>query len=387
MPSYHRLGTVPPKRHTQLRSPQGALYAEEVFGTEGFSGVYSILYHENLPPRVRQIEPLGGAEPPAWPEAIHRHYHLRSGGLPPAGDAVGGRVPLLFNDDVTISVAVPTRPRSGYYKNGDRDELVFVHEGRGELATPFGVLPFRPGDYIYIPRGTVQRWRLDEPAGRFLVIEAGGTIDTPARYRNKHGQLLEHAPFGERDIHRPERMARPSDKGDDDCTLTLKIDRDLYRHQLAAPPFDVVGWDGYLYPYTFNIHDFEPRSGRLHQPPPVHQTFEGPGFVVCSFVPRPLDWDPAAIPLPYYHSNLDSDEVLYYVAGSYGARKVEVGSLTFHPRGLSHGPSAGAVEASLDNPRQTDEVAVMIDTFRPLKLSAAAAVLDDPGYAESWNPR
>jgi homogentisate 1,2-dioxygenase len=385
VPAYHRLGQTPAKRHVQFRAPDGRLYAEEVFGTEGFGGNYSILYHLALPAQARRIIPLGSVAPRPWSEQVHRHHHLRTRELKPAGNPVDGRVALLFNDQVKISLVVPVEPQPYFYRNGTHDELLFVHEGEGILSTQFGELPFRAGDYLYIPRGTIQQLRIDGDRGRLLVIEADGQIDTPARYRNEHGQLLEHAPYWERDFRKPERLDTLDERGEGRFEIRLKILDQVYAYHVDHHPFDVVGWDGYLYPYALSIHDFEPRAGRLHVPPPTHQTFEGPGFVVCSFVPRKLDWDPDAIPIPYFHSNVDSDEVLYYVEGDYSARKVEVGSITLHPRGWAHGPSAGAVEASLCRERETSELAVMIDTFRPLRLTEAARAIDDPGYLRSWD--
>jgi homogentisate 1,2-dioxygenase len=384
MPSYHRVGQVPAKRHRQFRAPDGRLYAEEVFGTEGFSGNYSILYHLGLPAQARRIERHGCVAPQALEHEPHRHRHLRGAQLPAGGDPVDGRVPLLFNDDVTVSVAVPNAPQPFFYRNGTHDELIFVHEGKGVLETMFGELEFGPGDYLYIPRGTVQHLRLEGDTGRLLVIEALGQIDTPRRYRSEHGQLLEHAPYWERDFRKP-TFVEPSDEaGEGQFQVRVKIGSELHCFYVDHHPFDVVGWDGYLCPFALNVRDFEPHTGRLHIPPTVHQTFQGPNLVVCTFVPRQLEWDAEAIPIPYYHANVDSDEVMYYVAGSYGARKVDHGSITLHPRGIVHGPSAGAAEASLARPRTTDEVAVMIDTFRPLRLAAACASIDDPNYIRSW---
>ncbi|HVC33186.1 MAG TPA: homogentisate 1,2-dioxygenase [Chloroflexota bacterium] len=385
MPGYYRLGQVPAKRHVQFRLPDGQLCAEEVFGTEGFGGNYSILYHLALPAQARRIESLGSIAPQAWDASGHCHHHLHTTRLTPRGNPVDGRVPLLFNDQVTISLVAPAEPQPYFYRNGTHDELLFVHEGEGTLATQLGEIAFQEGDYLYVPRGTTQQVRLAGNRGRLLVIEADGQIDTPRRYRNDHGQLLEHAPYWERDFRKPERLGTRHDTGEGMFEIRLKILDQLYAYHVDHHPFDVIGWDGYLYPYAFSIHDFEPRAGRLHVPPPTHQTFEGPGFVVCSFVPRKLDWDPDAVPIPYFHSNIDSDEVLYYVDGDYGARKVEVGSITLHPRGWAHGPSTGAVEASLGRPRETNELAVMVDTFRPLRLAAAAAEIDDPGYLRSWD--
>jgi len=385
VPGYYRLGQVPAKRHVQFRLPDGQLCAEEVFGTEGFGGNYSILYHLALPAQARRIESLGSIAPQAWDASGHCHHHLHTTRLTPRGNPVDGRVPLLFNDQVTISLVAPAEPQPYFYRNGTHDELLFVYEGEGTLATQLGEIAFQEGDYLYVPRGTTQQVRLVGNRGRLLVIEADGQIDTPRRYRNDHGQLLEHAPYWERDFRKPERLGTRHDTGEGMFEIRLKILDQLYAYHVDHHPFDVIGWDGYLYPYAFSIHDFEPRAGRLHVPPPTHQTFEGPGFVVCSFVPRKLDWDPDAVPIPYFHSNIDSDEVLYYVDGDYGARKVEVGSITLHPRGWAHGPSTGAVEASLGRPRETNELAVMVDTFRPLRLAAAAAEIDDPGYLRSWD--
>jgi homogentisate 1,2-dioxygenase len=385
VPSYYRLGEVPPKRHVQFRAPSGDLYHEELFGAEGFSGRYSLLYHCGLPPQANEVSRVGSAAPAAWKADVHRQHHLRTTRVPVGGDPVRARVPLLFNDDVIVSLAVPTEAPHRFYRNGTHDELVFVHEGQGVLATSFGELDVRQGDYVFIPRGTIQQLRLDGGRGRLLIIEANGAIDTPHQYRNPHGQLLEQAPYWERDFRKPERLTASQEHGP--FEILGKVGDELFCQRVEHHPFDVVGWDGYLYPFAFNIRDFEPIAGRLHVPPTAHQTFEGPNFVVCSFVPRQLDWDPNAVPVPYYHFNLDSDEVLYYVDGTYGARKVEPGSITVHPRGLPHGPSAGAMEASLDRARQTDEVAVMLDTFRPLHLAAACAELDDPEYLRSWDSR
>jgi homogentisate 1,2-dioxygenase len=382
MPTYHRLGEVPPKRHTQFRKPDGGLFAEEVFGTEGFSGTYSILYHHELPPRARAIEARGVSRPEAIDEPVQRHHHLKTGGIPAGGDAVSGRHALFFNQDVTFSVAAPTERMGYFFRNSTADEVYFIHRGEGALCTNFGTLPFRPGDYLVIPRGTTYRVEFATPEARCLVFEASGSVEIPRRYRNEYGQLLEHAPFWERDIRKPERLETVLERGD--FEVRVKVGHGITAYLQEHHPFDLVGWDGYLYPWALSIHDFEPIAGRLHQPPPVHQTFQGPGFVICSFCPRKLDWDPEAVPIPYYHSNIDSDEVIYYVAGNYAARRgIEVGSITLHPRGIPHGPQPGAVEASLGK-QETDELAVMIDTFRPLHLTRSAAELDDPSYPFSW---
>ncbi|HLI26092.1 MAG TPA: homogentisate 1,2-dioxygenase [Chloroflexota bacterium] len=382
MPTYYRLGEVPPKRHTQFRKPDGGLYAEELFGEEGFAGVYSLLYHYYLPPAVAAVEALPPRRLDAADEPAQRHHHLRTSELPAGGDAVGGRQPLLFNDDIVIALVRPTEPMAYFFKNATADELFFVHEGSGTLRTQFGPLPFGPGDYLMVPRGTIYQFVFDTADNRLLVLEARGGITLPARYRNEYGQLLEHAPYWERDFRKPARLETVLEQGE--YEVRVQVGERLTRLRQAHHPFDVVGWDGYLYPWAFNIHDFEPIAGRLHQPPTVHQTFAGDGFVVCSFCPRPLDWDPRAVPIPYYHSNLDCDEVIYYVAGTYRARRgIAPGSITWHPRGLPHGPQPGAIEASLGL-RETDELAVMVDTFRPLRLARAAAPIDDATYTYSW---
>lgn len=382
MPIYHRLGEIPPKRHTQFRRPDGGLYTEELFGTAGFSGCSSILYHYRLPTAATAIVKGADLRPEPWPQEAYHHHHLRSKDLPPSGDALSGRRVLLFNCDVSISVARPAEQMEYFYRNGQGDELVFVHEGHGMLQSVFGTLPFRSGDYIVIPRGTTYRLLLDDLDCRFLIVESAGPVETPRRYRNEFGQLLEHSPYCERDIRRPMELETYEQQGD--CEVRVKVADRLTSFRLDHHPCDVVGWDGYLYPWILNIADFEPITGRIHQPPPVHQTFQGPSFVVCSFVPRKLDYHPEAVPIPYNHSNIDSDEVLYYVSGTFTSRRgIEVGSLTLHPRGIPHGPQPGLVEASLGR-ESTNEVAVMIDTFRPLALAKAAEALDDASYPYSW---
>jgi homogentisate 1,2-dioxygenase len=383
MPAYYQMGSVPPKRHMVFRGERDQLLYEEIFGTEGFSGIYSILYHHGLPAASRHNEVIGSLAASVAPHGPHRHRHVRTTRLEPGGDPVSGRRALLFNGDVTISVAAPREPMGYFFKNGACDELLFIHEGSGTLETMLGDVSFRAGDYVYVPRGTIYQLTLEGDTGRLLVIEAAGAVGVPKKYRNPFGQLLEHAPYWERDFRRPERLQTYNERGE--FELRLKLDDVLYRRVLDTHPFDVVGWDGHLYPWAFSIHDFEPHTGRFHVPPTTHQTFEGPNFVVCSFVPRQLDWDPQAVPIPYFHSNLDSDEVMYYVAGNYAARRgIEQGSITLHPRGIAHGPQAGAMEASLGAPRNTNEVAVMVDTFRPLQLAATMDEIDDPQYTNSW---
>lgn len=382
MPIYHSLGQIPPKRHTQFRKPDGSLYVEEVFGTHGFSGNESILYHLNSPARITGVtfEPIPAPE--VWQPQGQHHHHLKTGDIPAGGDAVSGRVCLLFNDDVTWSLSRPTEPMPASYRNGIADELYFIHEGTGTLRSVFGALPYGPGDYLLVPRGTTYRLDLHPVPQRHLVIESFGQLETPKRYRNAYGQLMEHAPFTQRDIRRPAALETHDERGDFEVRLRLRDGVTCYK--IDYHPFDVVGWDGYVYPWALNIADFEPITGRVHQPPPVHQTFEGPNFVVCSFVPRKFDYHPLAIPAPYHHSNIDSEEVMYYVSGNFMSRRgVEVGSMTLHPRGIPHGPHPGAAEASIGK-EGTEELAVMVDTFRPLKLTAAARAFEDDRYPFSW---
>lgn len=385
MPSYQKLGEVPHKRHTQFRRPDGCLYSEELFGEEGFSGVSSLLYHHYPPTRVTRIERHGAVCTDEWPQETHRHHHLKTAGVTPGGEAVSGRQTLMYNGDCTIGVVRPTEEMGYFYRNAMGDELLFVHEGSGTLETTFGLLPYSEGDYLVIPRGTTWRVQPGSTQGtqRMLVIEAfGGPIQPPKRYRNEFGQLLEHSPYCERDLRAPTELPQHTERGE--YEVRIKVNGEVMSYFYDFHPLDLVGWDGFLYPYAFNIADFEPITGRVHQPPPVHQTFEGPHFVVCSFCPRKLDYHPESIPVPYNHSNIDSDEMIYYVNGNFGSRRgVEVSSITLHPRGIPHGPQPGAVEKSLGAER-TDELAVMVDTFRPLKLTDQAQPLDDASYPYSW---
>ncbi|MBI3972593.1 MAG: homogentisate 1,2-dioxygenase [Chloroflexi bacterium] len=385
MPYYVRRGKVPPKRHTQFRQPDGSLYREQVMGVRGFSGIQSILYHINPPTAVRRVEDRGEVVR-TWEEpGALRHRLVKTAGLPPSGDVVTGRVPLFGNQDVTMSIVLPAEPMSYFYRNGEEDEVLFVHTGRGVLETSFGTLPYDEGDYLVIPIGTT--WRMLPEGGiehRLLAFESMGPVETPKRYRNEHGQLLEHSPYCERDIRPPQDLTPHDERGE--FEVRVWAHNRITSHFFDHHPLDVVGWDGYLYPWAFNIGDFEPITGRIHQPPPVHQTFQGPGFVICSFVPRMFDYHPLAIPVPYNHSNVDSDEVIYYVHGNFMSRRgVEVASLTLHPSGLPHGPHPGAVESSLGKDR-TEELAVMMDTFRPLRVSKQATELEDPNYMYSWLP-
>jgi homogentisate 1,2-dioxygenase len=383
MAHYVRRGDIPRKRHTQFRKPDGSLYAEQVFGTEGFSGIASILYHHNLPTQVEDFAYLDNLRPETLDFEPLRHRHLKTGNLLPGGDPVSGRVPLLVNEDVSFSLVKPTQPMPYFYKNADGDDLLFVHSGKGRLETMFGTLTYGEGDYLIVPRGTIYRVVEEGGPGVMVVIEsAASTIEPPKRYRNAYGQLEEHAPFCERDIRTPAEPLFVNQAGRHEVRIKARGRLTAYFYNFH--PCDVVGWDGYLYPWALNIADFEPLTGSIHQPPPAHQTFEARNFVVCSFVPRMLDYHPDAVPVPYNHSNLDSDEVLYYVNGNFASRRgIETGSITLHPSGLPHGPQPGAVEASLGATR-TEELAVMLDTFRPLKLTKAAAALEDGTYSMSW---
>ncbi len=384
MPRYVRLGSVPAKRHTQFRSPEGGLYSEEVFGTRGFSGISSILYHAHPPTQVAGFSPAGTAQPDFAEDGPLRHRHLRTRETSPEGDPITGRRVLMGNPDVSFALCLPAEPMSYFYKNADGDDLIFVHRGAGRLETLFGTLPFGSGDYLVIPRGTIYRLLWDSSECRLLVIESATAIETPRRYRNEYGQLLEHAPYCERDIRVPISLDMQELAGAYEVRIKARGELTAYRYNFH--PLDVVGWDGYVYPWALNIADFEPITGSLHQPPPVHQTFEGHNFVVCSFVPRMLDYHPDAVPVPYNHSNLESDEVLYYCNDKFGSRKgIEEGSVTLHPSGLPHGPQPGTVEASIGKSR-TEELAVMLDTFRPLRLTRAALKLEDASYASSWAP-
>lgn len=387
MPRYRQVGSVPRKRHIAHQTKPGyrdeGIYYEEVVSTAGFSRAYSIVYHHRPPTRVRKIEAAGVVAVERLEQTVLRHHHLKTRELKPAGDPVSGRVPLLFNNDVILSRCRPEKPQVELYRNAAADEILFVHRGSGTLNTMFGPLPFRPFDYIVVPRTTTYEVRSDDGAQPdLLVIESSGNIEVPRRYLNADGQLRLGAPYYERDFHGPtEPLVLDREQ---DVTVLVKDGPRLTRYTLAHHPFDVVGWDGLVYPFTFNADDFEPITGTVHQPPPIHQTFESSGFVVCTFAPRVLDTHPDAIKVPYAHSNVESDEVLYYVRGRFGSRRgVEESSFTLHPHGIPHGPHPGTIAASRDATR-TDELAVMVDTFRPLFLTAQAGAYDDPAYPFSW---
>jgi homogentisate 1,2-dioxygenase len=378
---YHRLGRVPRKRHVQFREGD-LLLTEEVVGYEGFSGNESILYHLVSPCRLAEVGEFTPIEREEWVPPAHVHRHARTSDLEPEGDPIDGRRLLWWNADVEISVCKPSQAAEAFYRDGEGDEVIFVHQGGGTLETIYGEVPFAAHDYLVIPRGTTYRFALDPEPQTWLCFHTPGEIETPARYRNRYGQLREGAPFSHRDFRPPEELFTHRDGGDHEVIVRVRDGHQGYR--LDHHPFDVVGWDGYVYPYAFSIDDFEPITGRIHQPPPVHQTFQGPNFVICSFCPRELDYDPEAVPIPYHHSNLQSEELIYYVSGEFGSRRgIDVGSVTLHPSGLPHGPHPGLAEASL-GARRTEELAVMCDTFRPLRMSALARDLDEPGYALSW---
>jgi homogentisate 1,2-dioxygenase len=378
---YERRGDLPRKRHTVARE-NGTLLTEEVMGYEGFSGNESILYHLQTPCRVKALGAFTPIEREEWVPDAHAWHLMDSAGVEPEGDVIDGRRLLMWNNDVEIALCRPEREQEAFYKNGEGDEVLFVHEGSGAVETTFGTLPYTEGDYVVIPRGTVYRFR-PEGEQRYLTFHTPGEIETPKRYRNRYGQLLEHAPYSQRDFHGPAELE--TIEADGEFELTLRVRDGFQSYVLDRHPFDVVGWDGYVYPYTFNAMDFEPRAGRFHLPPPAHQTFQGPNFVICTFAPRMLDWDETAVPIPYHHSNIQSEEVMFYADGDYAARKgVEIGCLTLHPSGLPHGPQPGTVEKAL-GAKSTSELAVMWDTFRPLKLTTLWQSVDNPAYAYSWN--
>ncbi len=390
MPPYLRLGSISRKRHITHRHEPGfrgeGIYYEEVVTTAGFGRAYGICYHLRPPTRVRQVEAAGSVSLEVASEPMLRHHHVKTGDLKPGGsptDPLRGRVPLLVNEDVILSRCRPSQPQTELYRNAAADEVIFVHRGKGTLHSMFGLLPFRPFDYIVIPHCTTYRLEFDAGSqADLLVIEAKGNVVIPPKYLNPDGQLRLGAPYSERDLHGP-RETSVIDR-EEDTMILIKDGSRLTRYTLTHHPFDVVGWDGMVYPFTFNADDFEPITGTVHQPPPVQQTFEAPGFVLCTFAPRLLDTHPEAIKVPYAHSNVQADEVLYYVRGHFGSRRgVEESSITLHPRGIAHGPHPGTIVASRALTR-TDELAVMMDTIRPLALTRQAMELDDPEYPYSW---
>ena len=383
MPIYKKLGSFPQKRHTQFKSPKGNHYYEQLFGTEGFHGFSSLLYHTHRPTQVKEIIKSYDVTPKAAIDKNIKALLLKGFEIKPADDFLDSRKVLLFNSDVWFGLAAPKKSlRAYFYKNADADEMLFIHKGKGILRTFMGNIPFEYGDYLIIPRGMIYQIDFDTEDNRLLFVESFHPIYTPKRYKNSGGQMLEHSPFCERDYKLTQDLETHDEKGD----FLIKVKKEGMIHEIvyATHPFDVVGWDGYNFPWAFSIHNFEPITGRVHQPPPVHQTFETPAYVICSFCPRLYDYHPLAVPAPYNHSNIDSDEVLYYVDGDFMSRNnIKQGDITLHPKGIPHGPAPGAMERSIGQ-KETQELAVMVDTFRPLKVSEAAMQIDDGKYYKSW---
>jgi len=383
MPHYHSLGTIPHKRHTQFRQGDGSLYSEQLFSTEGFSNDYSLLYHIHPPTEIIATDAPYDAQPRIAEEKMLKHRSFDGFLVKPEADFLQSRKAVLVNNDCHIVLAAPAAGMENYfYKNADADELIFVHHGGGTLKTTYGELSFGYGDYLLVPRGTIYQIQFDGPDNRLFIVESFSPIRYPKKYLSPYGQLLEHSPYCERDIRGPQSLSPRDEKGD--FLIQTKKKGRVYGIHYGHHPFDVVGWDGYCYPFAFSIHDFEPITGRVHQPPPVHQTFEGHNFVVCSFVPRLFDYHPMSIPAPYNHSNIDSDEVIYYVDGDFMSRKnVTRGMITLHPGGIPHGPHPGAVARSI-GAKETKELAVMVDTFHPLMLTVEALGIENQGYTMSW---
>ena len=383
MPFYHRQGQIPAKRHTQFRKPDGTLYSEELVSTEGFSSIYSLVYHCHPPTLVKGIEHAHSVAPVAALPKNLQNRSFMTFKTAPKDDYLDARTVLLFNNDLYMSSAAPRKSMENYfYKNADADEIIFVHEGSGTLKTLYGNIQFEYGDYLVVPRGIIYQMHFDTPENRLMIIESFSPIRPPKRYLNSYGQFLEHSPFCERDIKLPQNLETHDEHGD--FRVLIKKQDLIYPYIYATHPFDAIGWDGYQYPFGFSIHNYEPITGRVHMPPPIHQTFEGHNFVVCSFVPRLYDYHPQAIPAPYNHSNVDSDEVLYYVDGDFMSRKhVERGMISLHPKGIPHGPHPGTVEKSIGK-LETKELAVMIDPFYPLQITEAAMMVEDPNYYLSW---
>jgi len=383
MPHYYTLGNIPQKRHVQFRKPNGKLYSEQLFSTEGFSNDYSLLYHCHPPTQIIKTDEPINVAPEIAEEKMLKHRSFEGFNIKPAKDYLQSRIPILVNNDCHVVLAAPQESMKDYFfKNADADEVIFIHEGTGKLLTQYGEISFGYGDYLVIPRGTIYQIEFDTDANRLLIVESFSPIRYPKRYVSNHGQLLEHSPFCERDIRTPQNLTTKDEQGD--FVIKTKKKGVLYGLHYANHPFDVVGWDGCCYPYAFSIHNFEPITGRVHQPPPVHQTFDAHNFVICSFVPRLYDYHPQAIPAPYNHSNIDSDELLYYVDGDFMSRKnVTRGMMTLHPAGIPHGPHPGAVEKSIGK-TATQELAVMVDTFHPLMLTKQALEIENENYTMSW---
>lgn len=383
MPQYHSLGSIPHKRHTQHRKPDGTLYSEELVSTHGFSNVYSLIYHCYPPTMIKEVEKPFSVEPKIAFERSLKHQSFEGFHVKPEDDFIKSRIPVLVNNDVHISLAAPRNSfKDYYYKNADADEVIFIHEGNGTLKTIYGSLDFSYGDYLVVPRGTIYQMSFASSVNRLFIVESFTAIEFPKRYRNEHGQFEEHAPFCERDIRRPVNLETHDERGE--FRIMIKKQGMIYPYIYDSHPFDAIGWDGNFYPFALSIHDFEPITGRIHMPPPIHQTFEARNFVICSFVPRMYDYHPLGIPVPYNHSNIDSDEVLYYVDGDFMSRKkVTRGMITLHPGGIPHGPHPGTVEKSLGQ-KETKELAVMVDTFRPLMITKEALEIMSDDYYKSW---
>lgn len=383
MPFYHKLGKIPHKRHTQFRKDNGELFHEQLFGTIGFDGMSSLLYHLYPPTVVKEIRETRNIAPVIAEEKNMKMRSFKGYEVPPTDDFLESRVPVLVNSDCYIELAAPRLSMTDYfYKNADADEVIFIHRGSGTLKTQLGDISFGYGDYLVVPRGMIYQMQFDTTDNRLFIVQSFHPIYTPKRYRNWFGQLLEHSPYCERDFRPPSVLEPKDEKGD--FLIKIKKQDLLYHYVYASHPFDVVGWDGFNYPYAFSIHDFEPITGRVHLPPPIHQTFETSAFVICSFVPRLYDYHPLSIPAPYNHSNIDSDEVLYYVDGDFMSRNnIEKGQITLHPAGIPHGPHPGAYERSIGK-TETEELAVMVDTFKPLKLTQQAIDLELADYSKSW---
>jgi len=383
MPHYHKLGKIPPKRHIQFRKPNGELYAEQLVSTEGFSDIYSLVYHSHPPTLVKEIGEAYSVEPEIAIRKNLQHRSFNGFDVPAKDDYLESRVPVLVNNDLHISLAAPRNSMKDYYfKNSGAHEMIFVHKGEGVLKSMYGNIKFGYGDHLMIPRGVIYQMEFNNTDNRLFIVESFSPFRFPKRHINKNGQLLEHAPFYERDIRKPENLETHDQEGD--FKVMIKRDDMIFPYTYATHPFDLIGWDGYHYPYALSIHEFEPITGRLHQPPPVHQTFEAHNFVTCAFVPRMYDYHPQSIPAPYNHSNVDSDEVLYYVDGDFMSRKhVEKGMITLHPIGIPHGPHPGTVEKSIGK-KETKELAVMVDTFRPLFITKQALEIEDKNYYKSW---
>ena len=383
MSRYHSLGKIPPKRHTTFHKPDGSLYQEELFGTAGFAGMSSLLYHLYPPTVVSEIKNMGSVAPKIAVEKNMKALSFKGFSLKPENDFLESRKTIFVNSDLHIGLAAPKSFSKDYfYKNGDADEMLFIHVGSGTLRTNYGNIPFKYGDYIIIPKGTIYQIDFDTEENRILYVESFQPIFTPKRYRNNFGQLLESSPFCERDMRLPQDLETHDEKGN--FLVKIKKQGIMWEYTYSNHPFDVVGWDGFNYPYAFSIHDFEPITGRIHMPPPIHQTWESAGFVVCSFVPRMYDYHPKSIPAPYHHSNIDSEEILYYVDGDFMSRNnIEKGQITLHPGGVPHGPHPGAIERSIGK-KETGELAVMIDPFKPMSITEEGMKLQVEEYDKSW---